>query len=354
MLAAGTRARASSQRAAVDAKKKDWAEFLGLVERFSACALPSRARAPRVPRPAPRTPHPCALHNAWLVPTGRRGLPAPADAADAGALAVVFSRQFAMTRGALNRVAPAAPVPPTDSVAVYEVACKETGTPVDSALLKKMKAANEARLQEIEVAIKDAIENEGDMEVRDATMAKAQILARTADKATAIAGYEEAEKLPKTTSGQKLDCRFHLMRVGMFWGDIPMVESHVKVCQEVIEKGGDWERRNRLKVYEATYLLSIRSFKKAATLLLESISTFTATEMYSYDQFVFYTVVCATIALDRKTIREKVINAPEILQVRESAAKLKRDGLFRAVFRASRLFRASRECCPYGRLTCMG
>jgi hypothetical protein len=43
--------------------------------------------------------------------------------------------------------------------------------------------------------------------------------------------------------------------------------------------------------------------------------------MYSYDQFVFYTLVCATIALDRKTIREKVINAPEILQVRGAAGK---------------------------------
>ena len=81
-----------------------------------------------------------------------------------------------------------------DSVAVYEVVCKETSTGVDSGLLARMKAANEARLKEIEDAIKDAIENEGDMEVRDATMAKAQILARTADKATAIAGYEEAEK----------------------------------------------------------------------------------------------------------------------------------------------------------------
>ena len=131
-------------------------------------------------------------------------------------------------------------------------------------------------------------------------------------------------RLPKTTSGQKLDCRFHLMRIGMFWGDIPMVESHVKVCQEVVDKGGDWERRNRLKVYEATYLLSIRSFKKAATLLLESISTFTATELYSYKQFVFYTVVCATVALDRKTIRDKVINAPEILQVVDEAPALEK------------------------------
>jgi len=57
-----------------------------------------------------------------------------------------------------------------------------------------MKAVNEARLKEIDEAIKDALENEGDLEVRDATIAKAQILARTADKATAISGYEEAEQ----------------------------------------------------------------------------------------------------------------------------------------------------------------
>jgi len=211
-----------------------------------------------------------------------------------------------------------------NAVAVYEVTCKETSTGVDSALLKKMKAANEARLKEIDDAIKDAIENEGDLEVRDATIAKAQILARTADKAAAIVGYEEAEKLPKTTSGQKLDCRFHLMRIGMFWADIPMVEKHVKVCKEVVDQGGDWERRNRLKVYEATYLLSIRDFKRAAVLLLESISTFTATELYSYPQFVFYTVVSASIALDRKTIGEKVINAPEILQVVDDAPALEK------------------------------
>jgi hypothetical protein len=149
----------------------------------------------------------------------------------------------------------------SDAVAVYEVVCKETATAVDAAMLAKMKAANELRLKEIDDAIKDAIENEGDMEVRDATMAKAQILARTADKATAVAAYDEAEKyfplsslplsavasqtglihsnlslirLPKTTSGQKLDCRMDLMRIGMFWADIPMTEAHVKVCKEVV------------------------------------------------------------------------------------------------------------------------
>jgi len=209
-----------------------------------------------------------------------------------------------------------------NAVAAYEDTCKEAGKPADAALVTKMKEQNAKRLKEVEDFIADAKENEGETEVRDGLLAKAQLFARTASKETAIAAYDEAEKLPKTTSGQKLDVQFHLMRIGMFWGDIPLVDQHVKASQILIDNGGDWERRNRLKVYEATYLLSIRDFKKAANLLLDSISTFTATELYSYNQFVMYTAVCATVALDRKTIRDKVINAPEILAVVSDAPSL--------------------------------
>lgn len=160
-----------------------------------------------------------------------------------------------------------------DSVAVYEVTCKELGKPVDSALLAKMKEQNAKRMAEIEAAITDAKENEGETEVRDGLLAKAQLLARTGSKEEAEAAYDEAEKLPKTTSGQKLDVQFHLMRIGMcvqlsplrnaaesrnrhpwfvqlsadpwcrFWGDIPQVEKHVKAAQVLIDQGGDWERR---------------------------------------------------------------------------------------------------------------
>jgi 26S proteasome regulatory subunit N7 len=205
-----------------------------------------------------------------------------------------------------------------NAVAVYEVTCKEAGIAVDAALVEKMKAEIATKLKEVDDAIQDAKENEGDMEVRDGLMAKAQILARTADKETAKAAYAEAVALPKTTSSQKLDVEFHLMRLGLFWNDIPMLDAHVQASQVLIDNGGDWERRNRLKVYEATYRFAIRDFKKAATLLLDSIATFTASELYQYPQFVFYTVVCSTISLDRKTVRSKVINAPEILQVDSS------------------------------------
>jgi len=83
----------------------------------------------------------------------------------------------------------------------------------------------------------------------------------------------------------------------------------------MLEEGGDWERRNRLKVYEALFLLQIRDFKASAKLLLDSIATFTATDLMPYKTFIFYTVVASLVALTRKELKAKVMDAPEILQV---------------------------------------
>lgn len=58
----------------------------------------------------------------------------------------------------------------------------------------------------------------------------------------------------------------------------------------MIEEGGDWDRRNRLKVYEGLYYMSVRDFSKAADRFLETISTFTSYELMDYVQFVQYTV----------------------------------------------------------------
>ena len=79
--------------------------------------------------------------------------------------------------------------------------------------------------------------------------------------------------------------------------------------------GGDWERKNRLKVYEGVFAMATRDFRKAAMLFLDSLSTFTATELCSYNQFVFYTVVTAMVALDRVSLKKRVVDTPEILAV---------------------------------------
>ena len=82
----------------------------------------------------------------------------------------------------------------------------------------------------------------------------------------------------------------------------------------MIEKGGDWDRRNRLKVYEGLFLISKRQFKEASTMLLDTLATFTSTEMLEYKEFVRYAVLTASLTLSRTEFKKKVLESPEILE----------------------------------------
>jgi 26S proteasome regulatory subunit N7 len=74
----------------------------------------------------------------------------------------------------------------------------------------------------------------------------------------------------------------------------------------LIEEGGDWDRRNRLKVYQGLYALMMRDFKTAAKQFLETVATFTSYELMDYNTFVIYTIFTTMVALPRPELREKV------------------------------------------------
>jgi 26S proteasome regulatory subunit N7 len=52
--------------------------------------------------------------------------------------------------------------------------------------------------------------------------------------------------------------------------------------------------------------MSIRDFKQASDLLIDSLSTFTATELMEYEEFVGLAVLAAAVGCDRKTLKAKV------------------------------------------------
>ena len=78
--------------------------------------------------------------------------------------------------------------------------------------------------------------------------------------------------------------------------------------------GSDWERRNKLKVYEGICCMAQRDFAGASALFLDSLSTFTATEVCTYAQLVFYAVACSAVSLDRVQLKLKCVDAPEVRQ----------------------------------------
>jgi 26S proteasome regulatory subunit N7 len=101
-----------------------------------------------------------------------------------------------------------------------------------------------------------------------------------------------------------------------FWaGDWAAMRARLAKAKALNEAGGDWDRRNRLKVYEGCLCLAQRDFAGAAALLLDSIATFTATELLSYAGFAFYTSLACLKSLDRATLKKKVVDSPDIVAV---------------------------------------
>jgi len=181
-------------------------------------------------------------------------------------------------------------------------------------LHEQMKAANEKELKELESKIEDAEKNLGDSEVREAKLAKANFFARVGQKANALKMYDET--MEKTVgSGSRIDLVFAIIRLALCHHDIPLLRANITKAKSLVEKGGDWERRNLLHVYEAIYLLILREFKDASTLLLDSIATFTCYALFDYNTFIFYTVLTSLVSLDRVTLRDKVIKSPEVFSV---------------------------------------
>lgn len=103
-----------------------------------------------------------------------------------------------------------------------------------------------------------------------------------------------------------------MIRIGLFFGDTLSVRKNIERANTLIESGGDWDRRNRLKAYKGLHLLTIRSYSVAAPLLLDSLSTFTSYELCSYSALVIYSVLAGSLSLKRVDFKAKVVDAPEI------------------------------------------
>lgn len=187
----------------------------------------------------------------------------------------------------------------------YELICRDAGWKLDQAFLKQLKTKNEEYIKKLDETIEDAEKNLSEMEVRDAYLRKAEYYSKIGDKENAISTFRQA--YDKTVSlGHRLDIIFHMIRIGLFFMDHDIITRNIEKAKTLIEEGGDWDRRNRLKVYQGVYCMAVRDFKAAANLFLETVSTFTSYELMDYKTFVRYTVYVCLISLPRNQLRDQV------------------------------------------------
>ncbi|KHO01724.1 proteasome regulatory particle, non-ATPase-like protein [Metarhizium album ARSEF 1941] len=269
----------------------------------------------------PLAQHVFTLTNAYaLKPAQEAAVKALQDAIAEDKMAPFYRYLAHPIDGILNAVgeggasAPGKPLSRKSSL-VGMVATKASTTsvilPWDEALYSNLKEDNDRELAEFQKEEDEAVEQAGETEVMAAKGKRADFWARVGDKDKAIAAFEDV--FEKTgILGTKIDLVLAIIRMGLFYGDKALVQKHIERAKTLVESGGDWDRRNRLKAYEGLHLLTVRSYNLAAPLLLDSLSTFTSYELCTYSNLVVYSVLAGSVSLKRVDFKSKVVDAPEI------------------------------------------
>ena len=208
-----------------------------------------------------------------------------------------------------------------DMIEVYKAAWSENEQRMDEKLLSEMQSKKEAELNRLAEAKEKALKEEGEVEVHDIELERSAYLGKSGSLQDAIASY--ASVGAKLTSGKNIDKHLSILRLCLAWKDDEAYKKHAEATGKLIEKGGDWDRRNRFTVYNGVHHFRTRNLKGAAEAWLDAIATFTASEVFDYRTLVYYTVIAAVVSLPRTLIKSSLIDKPEIRQVINDLKELK-------------------------------
>ena len=182
------------------------------------------------------------------------------------------------------------------------------------------------------------------VQVREALLKKAEYLDQIGDKEACIEAVRQTTE--KTVGlGNRMDLVFLNIRVGLFFTDHSIIKANIAKAHQMLEEGGDWDRRNRLKVYEGLYMMSIRDFSAGSQLFLDGVSTFTSYELTSYIKLVEFAVIISVPALDRSDLHKEVIKGSEILHQLPDTKKYL-FSLYNCQY--ADFFQVCTEVCPLG------
>lgn len=109
----------------------------------------------------------------------------------------------------------------------YKSTCEMLDWPIDEAWLAAMEAANKAELDSLVEKLANAEQNEGESEICEALLTRAEFNMRIGEKEKTIEAFEET--YAKTVGlGPKLDLLLSKLRVCLFIEDVKLVSSTIE------------------------------------------------------------------------------------------------------------------------------
>lgn len=95
----------------------------------------------------------------------------------------------------------------------------------------------------------------------------------------------------------------------------PDTMDTMRRLEAMVEREGDWSRRNRLSAYKCMILMSFRDFATVSQLSSSTLTTFTSTELFSLDHFALTAVITSICSMSRVDLKKKIIESPDLIQV---------------------------------------
>lgn len=121
---------------------------------------------------------------------------------------------------------------------------------VDDAMLEGLENKQEfidAEIKKFDEKIKYAEEVHGDTEVRDVIIEKAEFYTKVKQNVNAKETFLKA--LDKTIGvSKRLEVIMFILQIAFLDADVPEMKKYIDKSLKLLEEGGDWERKNKLKV----------------------------------------------------------------------------------------------------------
>jgi 26S proteasome regulatory subunit N7 len=193
----------------------------------------------------------------------------------------------------------------------YRDLCHSFDWRPDQSLIAELAASNADELSKLEDHLASARDGRSEEDVRLACQDLALFALRIGDQSESK-GRLHTLFVNTRGVGQKIDLVFCQIRTAFFFGEHSTLKDHVDQAQTLVNEGGDWERKNRLKVYEGLTLCLKRNFVGAAQSFISTLSTSAPTELMPIEDFVYRTVVLAVLALNRADFGAKIDHAMEV------------------------------------------
>ena len=128
-----------------------------------------------------------------------------------------------------------------------------------------------------------------------------------------IEEQQEEEKV-KLSIGTQIDNLFVELEKHFYSRDKQSFQTVLSEVKELMIKGGDWDRRNRLAVYEGLSLILFnRDFVNATTLIVPAINTYELSTFMPYNRFVFIASISGILILDRQSLKKSILDNPEVI-----------------------------------------